>query len=581
MNEKHLLHFITFAPIIFIPSIVFAIFFINISHTQDIFNNSSKNLQEELMLKEKNITASKVKMAISLINYEHSTIEERLHIKVKDRVEKAFAIGSNIYKQNREKKSDTEIKKIILDALRPLLWNDGESFIFIVDKEGNFILSPEYLRHMEGKNIIEFKDATGKSVIREEIRIVKEEGEGFLWNTFTRAKKDINTQYKQLAFVKDFEHFNWYMGSAEYLDTTTYEIENSTLALLRNINKNSQDYFFIYDMGGNIILHSYNPELEGKNFFTSSDKAHHSVVEQFIKNAKEGSSNFVSYSWENPKNGKFETKLSYVEKIPNTNWVVGSGFYTKEIEKIAESQIAALQKINEAELLTIKFYSIVFVVISIITSIFISRKLKDSFDWFKKNLMLKSNQLQELNSELEEKIEQRTHELKEAYERMHLIANTDSLTQIHNRYSFLNAFNNELEKYKISKIEFSLIMLDIDYFKNINDTFGHDIGDYAIVEMTKIVKECLRSSDIFGRVGGEEFMILLPYTPLQSAKDIAQRIRKEIYENRFESINNMSVSLGVVEYKEGESGNSMLKRVDIALYEAKTQGRNMVFVLES
>lgn len=141
MNEKHLLHFITFAPVVFIPTIVFAIFFINISHTQDIFNNSSKNLQEELILKEKNITISKVKMAISLINYEHSTIEERLHIKVKDRVEKAFAIGSNIYKQNIEKKSDTEIKKIILDALRPLLWNDGESFIFIVDKEGNFILS--------------------------------------------------------------------------------------------------------------------------------------------------------------------------------------------------------------------------------------------------------------------------------------------------------------------------------------------------------------------------------------------------------------------------------------------------------
>ncbi|MBS4068375.1 cache domain-containing protein [Sulfurimonas sp. RIFOXYB12_FULL_35_9] len=581
MNEKYLLRFITFAPIVFIPSIVFAIFFINISHTQYIFNNSSKNLQEELMLKEKNITASKVKMAISLINYEHSTIEERLHIKVKDRVEKAFAIGSNIYKQNREKKSDTEIKKMILDALRPLLWNDGESFIFILDKEGNFVLSPEYLRHMEGKNIINFKDATGKSVIQEEIRIVNEEGEGFLWDTFTRAKKDINTQYKQLAFVKDFEHFNWYMGSAEYLDTTTLEIEKSTLTILRNINKNSQDYFFIYDMDGNIILHSYNPELEGKNFFTSSDKVHHSVVEQFIKNAKEGSSNFVSYSWENPKNGKFETKLSYVEKIPDTNWVVGSGFYTKEIEKIAESQIAELQKINEAKLITIKFYSIIFTIISIVVSIFISRKLKENFDWFKKNLELKSNQLQELNSELEEKIEQRTHELKEAYERMHLIANTDSLTQIHNRYSFLNAFNNELEKYKISKIEFSLIMLDIDYFKNINDTFGHDIGDYAIVEMTKIVKECLRSSDIFGRVGGEEFMILLPYTSLESAKDIAQRIRKEIDEHRFKSINNMSVSLGVVGYKEGESGNTMLKRVDIALYEAKTQGRNMVFVLES
>lgn len=219
--------------------------------------------------------------------------------------------------------------------------------------------------------------------------------------------------------------------------------------------------------------------------------------------------------------------------------------------------------------------------ISIVASIFISRKLKENFEWFKQNLELKSNQLQMLNAELEEKIEQRTRELKKAYERMHLIANTDSLTQIHNRYSFLNAFNEELEKFKTSKIVFSLIMLDIDHFKDINDTFGHDIGDYAIVEMTKIVKEYLRESDIFGRVGGEEFMILLPYTSVEQAKNIAQRIRKEVDEYRFTSIEHMSVSQGVVQYKEAESANAMLKRVDIALYEAKTRGRNMVFVLES
>lgn len=316
MNEKYLLRFITFAPIVFIPTIVFAIFFINISHTQDIFQNSSKNLKNELMIKEKNLTLSKVKTAISLINYECSTINERLQTKVKERVEKAFAIASNIYEQNRVKKSEAEIKKMIIDALRPLLWNNGESFIFILDKKGNFVLSPEYLRHLEGKSIINFKDAAGQEIIKEEIKLVNERGEGFLWDTFTRAGKEINTQYKQLAYVKDFKHFEWYMGSAEYLDTTTLEIEKSTLAILRNINKDSHDYFFIYDMQGNIILHSYNPELEGKSFFDSKDENHILVAKQFIKNAQEESSNFISYPWKNPKNGKIDTKLSYVEKIP-------------------------------------------------------------------------------------------------------------------------------------------------------------------------------------------------------------------------------------------------------------------------
>lgn len=119
-------------------------------------------------------------------------------------------------------------------------------------------------------------------------------------------------------------------------------------------------------------------------------------------------------------------------------------------------------------------------------------------------------------------------------------------------------------------------MLDIDHFKDINDTFGHDVGDRAIIDMTQVAKSCLRGNDIFGRVGGEEFMILLPYTSIEAAADIAQRIREAIDKHNFEFIPHMSVSLGVVEYRNNESGTQTLKRVDTALYEAKAQGRNRV-----
>lgn len=576
MNEKNLLKLITIGPVLFIPLVVFFTFFNYIIYTQELFNTSTSNLQEELISKQKQNTVSKVKMAVDIMIYERSTIEARLKEKVKDRVTQAYKIGQNIYRQNRENKSEAQIKKMIIDALRPMIWNEGESFIFILDKNGAFALAPEYLRHFEGKSIIDFKDAEGRHIIQEEIALVKKEKEGFLWDTFTRPKKDPALQYKQIAFVKDFEMFDWYLGSAEYLDITTKEIEKTAVEILRNINKNSEGYFFIFDIEGKVILHSINPELEGKNLLESNNQNHIFTITQLIQNAKSEFKDFVTYSWENPKNGNIETKLSFVQKIPQTNWLVGSGFYTNEIESIVAQEKYGLQQINEKKILTIKIYSIVFTLISLVISIFISKKLKEKFVLLKAELEKKSDELQELNLELEEKIHTRTKELEDAYTKMQHIANTDSLTQINNRYSFLNAFGYELKKHKEKKKEFSLIMFDIDHFKRINDTYGHDVGDKVIIEITKRVKKCLRESDIFGRIGGEEFMILLPNTAIDEAKEIAQRVRIAVDSKDFSTVGHVTISLGASTYTNNKEDSDILKKVDIALYEAKSLGRNRV-----
>ncbi len=129
--------------------------------------------------------------------------------------------------------------------------------------------------------------------------------------------------------------FEWYLGSTEYLDITTKEIERTALEILRNINKNSEGYFFVFDTKGNVILHSSNPELEGKNLLQSDNQNHVSTTTNLLKSAGSKFKDFVSYSWENPKNGKIETKLSFIQKVPKTEWLIGSGFYTNEIESIA------------------------------------------------------------------------------------------------------------------------------------------------------------------------------------------------------------------------------------------------------
>jgi diguanylate cyclase (GGDEF)-like protein len=578
MNEKNLLKLITIGPILFIPLVVFLIFFNYIFFTQELFNTTTANLKEELVAQQKQNTISKVKMAVDFMVYERSTIEERLKEKVKDRVKQAYAIGQHIYKQNSATKDENSIKKMITDALRPMIWNDGESFIFILDKKGVFTLAPEYLKELEGKSILDFKDATGRYVIQEEIALVSKEGEGFLWDTFTRPKKDPSIQYQQVAFVKDFEMFGLYLGSSEYLDITTKEIEKTALNTLRNVNKNTQGYFFVFDTKGKVILHSTSPELEGQNLLESQSPIYKALSLKLLSKASSDLNDFVSYEWQNPNNGKVETKLSYFQKIPHTEWVIGSGFYTHGIEQIAAEKQVQMQESNDAKVFMLKIYSLLFTLASLGISILISKKLQAKFALLKVALERKSNELQELNLALEEKIGKRTQELENAYAKMKHIANTDSLTQIKNRYSFLNAFNDELKRHKNQQKEFSLLMFDIDYFKHINDTYGHNIGDIVLMEITEVVKGCLRTEDIFGRVGGEEFMIFLPQTPLQEGQEIAQRVRKAVDENNFSVIEHATISLGVVTSRKDEEGAEMFKRVDVALYEAKTQGRNRVCV---
>jgi polar amino acid transport system substrate-binding protein len=149
-------------------------------------------------------------------------------------------------------------------------------------------------------------------------------------------------------------------------------------------------------------------------------------------------------------------------------------------------------------------------------------------------------------------------------------ANIDMLTGILNR----GAIEKKLRKLA-KKAEGSVIFFDIDHFKNINDTYGHEFGDYVLQNLSKLIKESIRSSDYFGRWGGEEFLIILPDTSYENALKIAEKLRKKIAVHSFKNVK-ITSSFGVTEFKRGESVDNIMARADEALYEAKESGRNQV-----
>jgi two-component system cell cycle response regulator len=156
------------------------------------------------------------------------------------------------------------------------------------------------------------------------------------------------------------------------------------------------------------------------------------------------------------------------------------------------------------------------------------------------------------------------------------LATTDSLTNINNRYALMNALESEIHRAKRYNTPLCVIMYDIDFFKKVNDTFGHDAGDSVLIALSNLMKQNLRDVDIIGRYGGEEFMIILPNTPLEATKNFAERLRIKVEQNNFQIVGNITISMGVVEVQSHENIDEVFKRVDNLLYVSKNNGRNQI-----
>ncbi len=153
---------------------------------------------------------------------------------------------------------------------------------------------------------------------------------------------------------------------------------------------------------------------------------------------------------------------------------------------------------------------------------------------------------------------------------------TDSLTGLYNRIKIEEALGQEISRAERYGHPFSLLLLDVDHFKPVNDRFGHGMGDQVLVELAKILKDNLREVDVCGRWGGEEFIIILPEASLNSAVVIAEKICRSIEQARFPHEEIVTCSIGAAEYMKKETSEALIHRTDTALYRAKDQGRNRV-----
>jgi diguanylate cyclase (GGDEF)-like protein len=153
---------------------------------------------------------------------------------------------------------------------------------------------------------------------------------------------------------------------------------------------------------------------------------------------------------------------------------------------------------------------------------------------------------------------------------------TDSLTGIYNRAKFNDEINQWIDYCNRYETPLSLVMLDIDNFKRVNDCYGHLIGDSVIQNIASTIKKAIRNADIFARWGGEEFAILLPNTDIHQTMEMMERVRICIQNSKYNKVENITCSFGLVTLRKNENAESLLQRVDKLLYIAKDAGKNAV-----
>jgi diguanylate cyclase (GGDEF)-like protein len=159
---------------------------------------------------------------------------------------------------------------------------------------------------------------------------------------------------------------------------------------------------------------------------------------------------------------------------------------------------------------------------------------------------------------------------------MSKLAMIDSLTQVHNRRLLNQFLQEEVNRAERHNLPLSILLFDLDWFKKINDTLGHNTGDKVLQEVAQLLRQNIRTSDPFGRWGGDEFLCLAINSGGEQAVELAERLREAVQRHKFSAVAKVTASFGVTAFQKGDTPETLVRRADLGLYKAKASGRNRV-----
>ena len=601
----------------------FVLGFMWIRSEYEQFSRQSDEIRRDYLQSQKVLLSSEVQRPVDHIRFMTTRTESVLEENIRNRTEEALAIAWNIYEKFGRRLSVAETKRMIKEALRPIRYRDGKGYFFIVNLNGVEELYPVF-PDFEGKDVTDLQDERGNYVIREEIQVVKEHGEGFVTGYWKKPGHENEEASPKISFVKLFEPFGWYIGTGEYLDDVQMAIQREALDFVSSLRfgPKGEKRLFVRSFEGEDLLNDIQAGGEDVCLWGDDPAWSEKVIREQIDAARQNPGGIFLEHHAPPSGGCGSSdRLAFVMAVPEWGWVVGAGVMTDEIEgliaaggdRLKEEVLRRFLQIS----VTVLFLILVALVMLRFVALRIRRQYSSFFSFFEKasvdyseidpeslryrefaelaaaaNKMIQertrmengiremndllqgrvsdqSRKIEDLNQNIESRIEQRTKELKKLTE-------TDGLTGLFNRRYVFEMLELLVEGTSVAGKNLSVIMLDLDDFKKLNDTYGHVFGDRVLEAVARTIQGCARSSDIAGRYGGEEFLVILPETGLEAAAKVADRIRQGVSKLKLDIPGlKLTISGGVAEF-DGDSPTSLVERADKLLYKAKRGGKNRI-----
>jgi len=682
-------------------------FAINIFFEYVNFQKEKIHIKEEFLSLKKVEIKREVLKAYNYIDYRQRNIEKKIKNELITKVNLAYNIALSIYDENKDLKSNDEIKYLIVTALKNINYGD-RGYYFINSNNGKAILFNKKSKLNENSNIWNLQDVKGSYIIQNQSKIALSKKEGFLTNYFVKPDLTDKTQYPKLTYVKNFEPFNWHIGMGEYIDDMENEIKNDILTYISTIRYGKDGYIFVNSLDKKALV------FDGKKLEKPKNYPNDALFEQQLEAVKNSYGNYFFYKFKKLNTQQEFPKMAYVIQYDKWKWIIGSGIYIDEID----SELIKKEKIIKKMLITqtntliaiIFFMSLMIFYISRKISSYIDlnilnlvnsfenasknlkeintekltfkefkslaqnlnitlnqrniaeTKIKDYLEIINKNVIISSTDTKGIITEVndafsdisgytKEELLGKSHNIvrhkdmpKEVYKdmwsslkhnltwsgelknmkkngatywvkttifpkfldneligytairhditdkkRVEYLSITDELTQLYNRRYFNTKIEEEINRAKRGNYYLSFLMLDIDYFKNYNDTYGHQEGDIVLQKIAKVLlKNTNRASDYAFRLGGEEFGIIFSTENEKESLLYANIIKSDIELLYLEHIDSkiskyVTASIGLVVKRGSEikNTNELYKLADKALYKAKENGRNAISIASS
>lgn len=567
LSEKNIKKIIFSSSIILVGiiSTVFSTLYITDKYLE--LGNDLPKIEENFVRQQKEMLHYAVSMQINQIDFRRKQIKERLRESLKSRVHEAKAIANHLFNQNNRNNSQEEIENLVRQALRPLRFNRGHDYFFAFGMDGTIHFYPPD-PSLEGQRAGQAFSGEKLQVIHNLRNIVRHKGEGFLDYEWPVPNTNQEKLFKKLSYVNYMQPYDWFIGSGAYYtdfeDTTKAEI---LMDIEKSMGADPRDYFFLYELhdisGGDdfatLLVNPNRPDLVGTKLSDSYRGAHGKEFrKEFLQGLRQKGEAYVTYWYKKPGHEEPKRKLSYFRLYPKWNWVVAKGVYLDDLEKIILKEKQTLEENVKNKLLV---FSLLFVLtVSAVVAIahLFTRGIHAILEEYKSIQQEQHQELERINMHL------------------HQQATIDPLTRIYNRQHFNANLNREISRSERYRHSLSLVLLDIDHFKSINDTFGHLAGDAVLKELAELMRSNIRESDLLARWGGEEFVILALEADRTSARALAEKLCRLVASHRFSISQQVTCSFGVTAYISDEGAMALINRADQALYAAKKTGRNRV-----